>query len=363
MGGLETEKDKEDMETGEKEQKDGGELKDGGKPKDSGELKDSGEPKDSGESKDGGEPENAGAQQNHGGIFTIKKQADRMKKRREIRYVITFFAILISAILQAYVIQVFIRPAQILSGGFTGIAILVDMLTSRYGINFPTSLGMLVINVPVAFICFKSIGARFTGFSLLQVIFTSSFLQLFHFKPIFDDSLLNVVFGGFLLGLSVVTALRGNASSGGTDFIALFVSNKTGKSIWSYVFAGNCVLYCIFGLLFGWRNAAYSILVQFISTKTISTFHHRYDRVTLQITTEKADQIMTAYISRYRHGISCVDAIGGYSRKPMSVLHTVVSSYEASDVIYLMREVDPHVIINVFKTEQFYGKFYRAPIE
>lgn len=297
------------------------------------------------------------------GIFTIKKQADKMRKRREIRYAITFFAVLISAVLQAYVIQVFIRPAQILSGGFTGIAILVDMLTSRYGINFPTSLGMLVLNVPVAFICLKSIGARFTGFSLLQVFITSSLLQLFHFRPIFNDSLLNVVFGGFLLGLSIVVALRGNASSGGTDFIALFVSNKTGKSIWSYVFAGNCVLYCIFGLLFGWRNAAYSILVQFISTKTISTFHHRYDRVTLQITTEKADEIMTAYISRYRHGISCVEAIGGYSRRTMSVLHTVVSSYEASDVIYLMREVDPHVIVNVFKTEQFYGKFYRAPIE
>lgn len=315
------------------------------------------------QSKDQPEADQAAPRSGRKGIFTIKKQADAIRKRREIRYVITFIAVLVSAVLQAYVIQVFIRPAQILSGGFTGIAILADMLTSRYGINFPTSLGMLVLNVPVAFICLKSIGARFTGFSLLQVFITSSLLQLFHFKPIFDDSLLNVVFGGFLLGLSIVIALRGNASSGGTDFIALFVSNKTGKSIWSFVFAGNCVLYCIFGLLFGWRNAAYSILVQFISTKTISTFHHRYDRVTLQITTEKADEIMNAYINRYRHGISCVEAIGGYSRRHMSVLHTVVSSYEASDVIYLMREVDPHVIINVFKTEQFYGKFYRAPIE
>lgn len=298
-----------------------------------------------------------------GTITAIRLQADRMKKKKAVRNLITFLAVFTSAVLQAYVLQVFIRPANILSGGFTGIAILVEMLTSRYGFSFPTSLGMLVLNIPVAFICLKSIGARFTGFSLMQVFFTSAFLQMFHFKPMFDDPILNVIFGGFLLGMSIVIALKGNASSGGTDFIALYVSNKTGQSIWSYVFAGNCVLYCIFGMLFGWMNAAYSILVQFISTKTISTFHHRYDRVTLQITTTKADEVMDAYIQDYRHGISCVEAIGGYSRKKMFVLHTVVSSYEAADVIRLIREVDPHIIVNVFKTDQFYGKFYRAPME
>lgn len=293
----------------------------------------------------------------------IRTKLGEMKKRKIVRNLITAATTLISAVMQAYVLQVFIRPANILSGGFTGIAILIDMITSRYGFSFPTSLGMLAINIPVAFLCYKSIGARFTAFSLSQVFLTSAFLQIFHFKPMFEDPILNVVFGGFLIGMSVVIALRGNASSGGTDFIALYVSNKTGKSIWGEVFIGNCILYCIFGLMFGWLNAAYSILVQFISTKTISSFHHRYDRVTLQVTTTKATEIMDAYIAQYRHGISCVDAIGGYSKKKMYILHTVVSSYEAADMIELMQEVDPHVIINVFKTDQFYGKFYRAPLE
>lgn len=293
----------------------------------------------------------------------IKDKAVQMQKRKAVRNLITFLAVLISAILQAFVIQAFIRPAELLSGGFTGIAILIDMLTSTFGRSFPTSLGMLAINIPVAFICSRSISVRFTAFSLFQVFLTSGFLQFLHFEPLFDDPVLNVIFGGFLMGISIVIALKGNASSGGTDFIALYVSNKTGRSIWGQVFIGNCVLYCIFGMLFGWMNAAYSILFQFISTKTISTFHHRYDRVTLQITTEKADEMMDAYIKVCQHGISCVEAVGGYSRKKMYVLHTVISSYEVDDIIRLMREVDPHVIINVFKTEQFYGKFYHAPME
>lgn len=296
-------------------------------------------------------------------IKRIKTKINTIKKKKEVRNLITAMTTLTSAILQAYVLQVFIRPSGILSGGFTGIALLIEMVTSRYGFTIPTSLGMLAINIPVAFICCKSIGIRFTAFSLTQVFLTSGFLQLFQFKPMFDDPTLNVIFGGFLMGMSVVIALRGNASSGGTDFIALYVSNKTGQSIWGQVFFGNCILYCIFGLMFGWLPAAYSILVQFISTKTISTFHHRFDRVTLQVTTATADKVMNAYISKFRHGISCIEATGGYSKKKMYVLHTVVSSYEASDIIRLMREVDPHIIINVFKTDQFYGKFYQAPME
>lgn len=293
----------------------------------------------------------------------IKEQATQMQKKKAVRNVVTFLAILVSAVMQAFVIQTFVRPAELLSGGFTGIAILIDMVASSLGRSFPTSLGMLAINIPVAFICSRSISVRFTAFSLLQVFITSALLQLFHFEPMFDDPVLNVIFGGFLMGMSVVIALKGNASSGGTDFIALYVSNKTGKSIWGQVFVGNCVLYCIFGMMFGWMNAAYSILFQFVSTKTISAFHHRYDRVTLQVTTMKGTEVMNAYVKMFRHGISCVEAVGGYSKKQMYLLHTVISSYEVNDAIRLMQEVDPHVIINVFKTDQFFGKFYRAPLE
>ena len=52
------------------------------------------------------------------------------------------------------------------------------------------------------------------------------------------------------------------------------VSNKTGRTIWGYVFAGNCLVLAIFGFIFGWEHAAYSIVFQFISTKTIDSFYH-----------------------------------------------------------------------------------------
>ena len=286
-----------------------------------------------------------------------------LRRDKRVRNIMTGLAVIGSALLQTYVIQAFIRPAGLLSGGFTGIAILIDRVTSLFGFNISTSLGMIVLNIPVAWACSKSISRRFTFFSLLQVLLASTFLRVFQFTPIFDDSILNVIYGGVLYGFAIVLALRGNASTGGTDFIALYVSNKTGNSIWTYVFVGNVILLCIFGAIFGWDYAGYSILFQFVSTKVISTFHHRYERVTLQITSVKGPELAGKYVEDFRHGISCVDAVGGYSGKKMYLLHTVVSSYEVEDIIALFHEVDDQVIVNMFKTQQFYGRFYRAPME
>lgn len=297
------------------------------------------------------------------GLRRISAFIKYWKKDRRVRLGITLTSVMISAFIQAYAIQVFVRTAGIISGGFTGAAMLIERLGGLWGVNLPMQVFMLVLNVPVALMCCKGISVRFTAFSLLQVLFSSIFLQIFHFTPLFTDELLNVVFGGVILGSAVVIALRGNASTGGTDFIALFVTNRTGQSIWTYVFFGNAIMYCFYGSIFGWKYAGYSIIFQFISTKMISAFHHRYEMVTLQATTMKGPDVVEAYIGHFRHGMSCVEATGGYSKKKMYLLNTVLSSYEVNEAIRVMQEADGHVIINVLKTQQFVGRFYRAPLE
>lgn len=289
------------------------------------------------------------------------KELSRSKK---LRAIYTFICVVIAGFLQAAVIQMFMRPMNLLSSGFTGVAILAEKITSTFfGFSFSTSLGMLILNIPVAILCSKSISKKFTFFSLLEVFIASFFLEVLNLEPLFEDALLNIIFGGFAYGIMAVIALRGNASTGGTDFIALFVSNRTGKSIWGSVFIFNSVILVIFGMMFGWEYAGYSILFQFISTKTIDSFYHRYERMTMQITTSIPEEVISAYMAEYQHGLSRVDGIGGYSGRPVSLLHTVVSSYEVQDVAKLMVETDPNAIINIFKSEDFYGKFYLKPID
>ena len=83
----------------------------------------------------------------------------------------------------------------------------------------------------------------------------------------------------------------------------------------------------------------------------------------MQITTSMPDEVIAAYFSECRHGLSRVDGIGGYSGRPVSLLHAVVSSYEVQDVAKLVIDADPNAIINTFKSEEFYGRFYMKPID
>ncbi len=223
------------------------------------------------------------------------------------RYLIMAAAVTVSALLQAFTMNVFLDPVQLLPSGFTGIAALLSRIAALAGISLSTSFGMVALNIPVA--------------------------------------------------------LKGNASTAGMDFIALYVSNRMGKSIWQYVFAFNCCLLCVFGALFGWGHAGYSILFQFIATRTIDSFYHRFKRVTLQITTQKPDQVVKEYVGTCRRGISVVEGYGGYSGKKMSLMHTVVSTYEVHDILLRLKAIDPAVIVNVMPTESFVGSFYQKPLD
>ena len=285
-----------------------------------------------------------------------------MKKIKK-RDLISFACVFCSSLIMAATTKTFVRPAHLLSGGFMGIALLVDMIADLFGKSIPTAFTLVVLNVPVALICAKKISKRFVFFSLLQVFLTSFLLQIIPNYPLFDEQVLFVVFGGYFWGLSIVLALKAGASSGGTDFIALYFANKNGREIWMQVFAFNAMILCVFGVIFGFDKAGYSILFQFISTKTISTFHTRYKRVMLHIYTVKKDEVVDTYLEKFHHGITALDGYGGYSHHPVSYLTAIVSSYEVGDVLEALKETDPKIIVSVTKVENFIGRFYNKPLD
>ena len=268
-----------------------------------------------------------------------------MKKIKK-RDLISFACVFCSSLIMAATTKTFVRPAHLLSGGFMGIALLVDMIADLFGKSIPTAFTLVVLNVPVALICAKKISKRFVFFSLLQVFLTSFLLQIIPNYPLFDEQV-----------------LKAGASSGGTDFIALYFANKNGREIWMQVFAFNAMILCVFGVIFGFDKAGYSILFQFISTKTISTFHTRYKRVMLHIYTVKKDEVVDTYLEKFHHGITALDGYGGYSHHPVSYLTAIVSSYEVGDVLEALKETDPKIIVSVTKVENFIGRFYNKPLD
>lgn len=282
---------------------------------------------------------------------------------KRMRFVASLLMIVASSLLQTYVIQTFMDPCDLLSSGFTGVAILLNRIAGLAGFDFSTSLGILLLNIPAAMFCAGKISKRFVFLSCVQFTLTSLFLEVLHFPPLFDEMILNVIFGGFLYGFVSVIALKADGSTGGTDFIAMYVSERFHRGIWEYVFAFNVLILLIFGSMFGWAAAGYSILFQLISTQTISRYYHRYSQILVEITTKDPEQVARQFKTYFRHGMTVIPAYGAYSQSNFFLCKSIVSSYEEREVIERIREVDPECITYTHKVDHFYGRFYRRPIE
>ncbi|QTU83013.1 YitT family protein [Carnobacteriaceae bacterium zg-C25] len=272
------------------------------------------------------------------------------------KLLISIGAVVAASFLQTFVLQAVLNPAHLLPGGFLGLGVLVENVT---GGAVPFSVVSWGLNFIVAGFCYKGISKRFTLLTLFQVTLSTFFLSVFNFEPIIDDVMLAVLVGGVLTGMYIVIALQGNASTGGTDFIALYVSNKKGRAIWQYVFIFNTCLLILFGFQKGFELAGYSIVFQFVTTKTIENFHNRYDQLTLQITTNYPEKVMNYYFDKHHHGMTCLEAVGGYTHRRTYILQTIVSAYEVKEITQGIIETDPAAIINVMRTKQFIGNFYR----
>lgn len=282
---------------------------------------------------------------------------------KKLRLLLSVGAMIVSACLQVFVLQVFMEPLNLISGGFTGISLFVSKIAARMGISLPTSVLIILLNTPAALFCYKAISKRFVFLSCIQYFLVSILLNVFTLEPVFTDRLLNLLFGGLIWGYSIALALTWGGSTGGTDFIAQFVSNKIHKSIFQQVFYMNCCMYLLYGILFGWLYAGYSIVFQFLSTQTINSFYHRFSQVTISITTSDPDSIIDAFLAVAMHGMTVMEGHGAYKGRKVYICESVVNTFEVQDIIHNVRTVDPHCIINVWKTKQFFGNFKQRPID
>ncbi len=277
---------------------------------------------------------------------------------------ITFCLMFVSAFIYSIAITSFSNVGGLYPGGFSGISrIIVDIARRFAHIEIPFGILYFTLNLFPTLLVFKYIGKRFTIFSIIQYIFVS-ILTMF-LKPLFlvDDPLLIAVFGGLLGGIGMGIALHNNASSGGTDFIAIFVSSRYNRSVWNYVMIANAMILCVAGLLFGWEKALYSIIYQFVSTQVVEKLHERYKMETLTIITKHPDEVAKKVLEGTRHGITEIKAEGVYSHKDTAMLYMVINTFQKRAVIKAVLSVDPNAFINIQTTTAVIGNYYQQPLE
>ncbi|MCQ2551484.1 MAG: YitT family protein [Clostridia bacterium] len=290
----------------------------------------------------------------------MENRQDKKAQQALIKIVL----ITISSAVMAFNLKSFVDTGGLYPGGFSGITVLLQRIVySIAGVMIPYSLIYLPLNLIPAYIGFKYIGKKFTLYSLYAVILTSLLTDLIPRIPITYDILLISIFGGIVNGISIVIALVAGASSGGTDFISIYFSEKKGKNAFNYILAGNIVILLLAGVLFGVDKALYSIIFQFTTTQVINLMYKRYEKHTFLIITSQPNVIYGRIKEITNHDATLIKGTGFYQGVERNMVYSVVGADEVDRVMAAIKGADPHAFVNVVKTEQLNGRFYTPPKE
>lgn len=272
--------------------------------------------------------------------------------------------ICVAATIMALNIKSFVRTGGLYPGGATGLALLIQRAAEMF---FHVELSYTIINVllnaiPV-YIGFRYIGKKFTLYSCLMIVLTSVLTDLIPGYVITYDTLLISIFGGLINGVVISLCLIMNATTGGTDFLAIFLSDRKGLDSWNIILGFNVVILGAAGVLFGWDKALYSILFQYTSTQVLHALYKKYQQKTLFVVTNLANEVYEAIARTTNHGATIMDGEGPYENQERKIVYSVVSSAESNQVIHEIKKVDPKAFVNVVKTEKVQGRFYYRPNE
>ena len=269
-----------------------------------------------------------------------------------------------ASFLMALNIKSFVRTGGLYPGGATGLSLLIQRAADMFlHITIPYTIVNILLNAIPVYIGFRFIGKKFTMYSCLMIVLTSVLTDIIPGYAITYDTLLISIFGGLINGFVIGLCLHMNATTGGTDFIAIYLSEKKEIDSWNVVLGINVVILAVAGVLFGWDKALYSIIFQYTSTQVVHILYRKYQHETLFIVTNKATEVYEVISKMSNHGATIMEGEGSYEHQERKIVYSVVSSAQSKSIIREVKKADPHAFVNAIKTEQIAGRFYQKPNE
>ena len=285
-------------------------------------------------------------------IFDLKKDTKRI------------LVIIIAALLMAVNIKTFVQAGNLLPGGATGLTLLIQRAVKLFfDLDIPYSPINILLNAIPAFIGFKFIGKKFTIYSCLMIFLVGLFADLIPAYTITDDVLLVSIFGGIINGTAISICLSVEATSGGTDFIAIYMSEKKHMDSWNFVLGINAVILSVAGLLFGWDKALYSIIFQYASTQSIHLLFQHYQKETLLVVTKHPELVSEIIHAKSHHGATIIKAEGSYEHKETFIVYSVIGKDQYISIVSIIKQEDPDAFINTIDTESLTGRFFHKKTE
>lgn len=270
--------------------------------------------------------------------------------------VYTLMLVLVGNMMYALTVKLFLLPANLISCGTTGIALVVEHLT-----KIPMSLFILIFNIVMLLVGWAVLGRKFAMTTILSSLFYPIALEVLNRVlgdvQITENILLNVLFAGMGLGLSLGMVIRGGASTGGMDIPPLILNKlfhvPVSASLWVFDFCimlSQMAFHPLEDLLYG------GLLLIIISITLNKVMLLGTSRTEVKIISEKALEIRDGILSQVDRGCTLLHGEGGYRQQQTEVILSIVSNHELPKIERLARSIDPACFIIVSRVTEVWGR-------
>jgi uncharacterized membrane-anchored protein YitT (DUF2179 family) len=274
-----------------------------------------------------------------------------------------YLYIILGTALMGIATQCIYDAAGLVTGGFTGIAIVVKQLTAPLlAGGIPLWFTNLVLNVPVFIVAYLQLGKKFIGRTLFGTVMLSAWLYIL---PDIDipqgDYLLAALFGGIFSGAGMGLVLRGNATTGGTDMVSALIQRYARHySVVQIMQFVDGVVVVLGFFVFGLRPTLYAAVAIFVATKVGDTVLEglNYSKAAF-IITDRYEQVAQILMRDLDRGATGLMARGMYTGDQKCVLYCVVSRKQIVALKEVVAEIDPNAFVIVSDVHEVLGEGFQ----
>jgi uncharacterized membrane-anchored protein YitT (DUF2179 family) len=258
------------------------------------------------------------------------------------------------ALLMAISLNALLIPHGLLSGGVTGLALILFYL-----FKMPVFLSIIILNIPIFWWGAREINVQFILYSLTGTLALAVLLPVTHgLVPALQiDLILTAVFGGALSGAGLGLVFRGHGSTGGTDIVAFILRKKKSLGVGEVGFYSNLVIITVSLLFFPLNIGLYTVISMFVAGKmTDVVITGPNTSKSVIIVSKDPYRIGGRIMNELHRGVTFFAGIGAFTREEKAVVNCVANKFELARLKTIVTESDPNAFMYISDASEVLGK-------
>ncbi len=255
----------------------------------------------------------------------------------------------------------FLQPVGLVTGGFTGLGIVVYEVTNEYlGYGVPLWATNIILNIPLLIASYRIKGKDIiinTAIVVGMVTLSFYVVEFFTLQPM--DMFMSAVAGGIIVGAGIGLILKNGATSGGTDLVAVLLHNIIKNvSLSSFMFYANATIVFMGLVVFGLEACLYAILSTFITSKIVDLFITGVNSGKGSIIiSDEYEAIVNEIYKQLNRGATVFEGSSVYTKQCKKTIYCVVDKKEVAILRHIVNSIDANAFMTLSDVNEVVGHF------